>query len=284
MRILPRCFTRRRVLAGLLGSGVAGGAWMRFVEPGWLKVTRHTVPLWPGHTGAPPLRLLHLSDFHADPMSLAHIRHSIELGLAEKPDLICLTGDFITWKYDQWDEYTSILATLSAAAPTFAVLGNHDGGGWARHKGYPDNSLVRSMLEKAKVTLLHNRRVPLEIAGRRFVLAGLGDWWADEMRPVAAFAGYQREPAVPLILLSHNPDTKGPLAAWPWDLMLCGHTHGGQLSLPLIGTPFAPVRDKGYVRDLHRWNDRWLHITAGVGALHHMRFNCRPEISVLELT
>jgi uncharacterized protein len=284
MSARSRLFTRRRILGGLLGCGAAGGAWMRWVEPGWLKVTRHSVPLWPDKPAGAPLRMLQLSDFHADPMSLAQIRHSVEMGVAEKPDLICLTGDFITWKYGQWDEYAAILAPLSAAAPTYAVPGNHDGGGWARHKGYADNSLVRAMLERAGISLLHNRRVPLEIKGRRFVLAGLGDWWADEMRPAEAFAGYQPQPDVPVILLSHNPDTKDRLTSWPWNLMLCGHTHGGQLSLPVIGTPFAPVRDKRYVRDLHRWNDRWLHITAGVGALHHLRFNCRPEISVLELS
>ncbi|HEX2747583.1 MAG TPA: metallophosphoesterase, partial [Verrucomicrobiales bacterium] len=142
-------------------------------------MTRQSVPLWSDKSSAPPLRLLQLSDFHADPMSLADIRHAVDLGLAEKPDLICLTGDFITWKYDQWDEYAAILARLPAAAPTFAILGNHDGGGWARHKGYADNSLVRKMLEQAKIPLLHNRRELLEIAGRRFILAGLGDWWAD---------------------------------------------------------------------------------------------------------
>ena len=65
--------------------------------------------------------------------------------------------------------------------------------------------------------------------------------------------------------------------------MLSGHTHGGQLSLPVIGTPFAPVRDKRFVHGLHSWNNRRLHITSGVGALHHMRFNCRPEVSLLEL-
>jgi predicted MPP superfamily phosphohydrolase len=283
MSARSRLFTRRRILGGLLGCGAAGGAWMRWVEPGWLKVTRHSLPLWPGKPAGAPMRLLQLSDFHADPMSLAQIRHSVELGLAEKPDLICLTGDFITWKFGQWDEYAAVLAPLAAAAPTYAIPGNHDGGGWARHRGYADNSLVRGMLERARIPLLDNRRVPLEINGRRFVLAGLGDWWADEMRPAVAFAEYQPLPDVPVILLSHNPDTKDRLTSWPWDLMLCGHTHGGQLSLPVIGTPFAPVRDKRYVRDLHRWNNRWLHITAGVGALHHLRFNCRPEISVLEL-
>jgi predicted MPP superfamily phosphohydrolase len=104
------------------------------------------------------------------------------------------------------------------------------------------------------------------------------------MQPAEAFAGWQREPGVPLILLSHNPDTKQRLLRYSWDLMLSGHTHGGQLSLPLVGEPFAPIEDKAHVHGLYRWEDRWLHITAGVGALHSLRFNCRPEVSVLTLT
>jgi uncharacterized protein len=101
------------------------------------------------------------------------------------------------------------------------------------------------------------------------------------MEPAVAYRAIDR--TQPTILLSHNPDTKSQLMKWPWDLMLSGHTHGGQLSLPGIGTPFAPIRDKRYVRGLHRWNDRWLHITKGVGNLHGMRFNCRPEVSILTL-
>ena len=65
--------------------------------------------------------------------------------------------------------------------------------------------------------------------------------------------------------------------------MLCGHTHGGQCDLMFLGTPFAPVRDKRFVQGLHRWEDRWIHITRGVGNLHGMRFNCRPEVSLLTL-
>jgi predicted MPP superfamily phosphohydrolase len=253
---------------------------MRFVEPWWLKTTAYTVPL--GLAGG-KLRLLHLSDFHADPMPLEYLAKSVRAGIALKPDLICVTGDFITERYDQWDAYSALLAELPKAAPTFATLGNHDGGRWARHSGYADTNLTRELLARAKIPLLHNRLVPFEHPGGRLMLAGLGDWWADEMDAATAFRGHTRRADVPTVLLSHNPDTKDELLDQPWDLMLSGHTHGGQLSLPFVGEPFAPVRDKRYVRDLHQLGDRWLHITAGVGCLHTARFNCRPEISLLTL-
>ncbi len=264
------------MLAGMLGTG----GWMRFVEPWWFKTTRREIPLG---LGGGRLKLLHLSDFHADPMPLDHLAKCIRAGIAEKPDLICLTGDFITWKYEQWDAYAALLGEAAMAAPTFAVLGNHDGGRWARWSGYADTTAVRALLEKSGVRMLHNDATRFENANGKITLAGLGDLWAGEMEPEPLLASRKRDRDLPLVLMSHNPDTKDELRSFEWDLMLSGHTHGGQLLLPMVGTPFAPVLDKRYVRDLHRIGDRWLYITAGVGCLHTARFNCRPEISLLTL-
>ena len=86
-------------------------------------------------------------------------------------------------------------------------------------------------------------------------------------------------------ILVGDPDCKEDLSGYEWDLMLCGHTHGGQLIVPILGQrPFAPVRDKRFVEGLHKWESRQIHITRGVGNLHGMRFNCRPEVSILKLT
>lgn len=280
MDVFPKKFSRRHFMA--VGAMGAFG-YMRFGEPRWLEVGRVTAQ-FPGNETRRPLTLLQLSDFHAsNVVGLDLIERSVQLALDScQPDLICLTGDFITWKWEQWDEYTAILEQLVSKAPTFACIGNHDGGAWAgSSKGYDDHTLVDQMLSAAGVTLLHNASRPFERDGWKLNIVGVGDWWADEIEAAVAYRSIDR--TRPTILLSHNPDTKSELHVWPWDLMLSGHTHGGQLSLPGIGTPFAPIRDKRYVRGLHRWNDRWLHITKGVGNLHGMRFNCRPEVSVLTL-
>ena len=177
--------------------------------------------------------------------------------------------------------YSRVLKRLTSAAPVFAVLGNHDGGSWdAQANGHPDHSLTDNLLNESGVHLLHNANMSIEVCGGPLNLVGVGDFWSGETMPELAFTGIKKGPT---ILLSHNPDSKDVLGAHRWDLMLCGHTHGGQLRLPFLGTPCAPVRDKRFVEGLHRWENRWMNITRGVGNLHGLRFNCRPEISVLEI-
>ena len=104
--------TRRAFLAALAagGAGLSAAAYARYAEPTWIELAE--VPLDRALFPAPPgLRILHLSDLHLGPhVSLAHIEHAVELGLAQRPDLIALTGDFITTKYERWEEYTALLA------------------------------------------------------------------------------------------------------------------------------------------------------------------------------
>jgi predicted MPP superfamily phosphohydrolase len=125
--------TRRRFLLGTAGGGMAamgaGYAYMRLWESGWLEVNRREVKLDKPHALETPIKILHLSDLHASKVvSLAYLRRALKMGLDLQPDLICVTGDFITWKYKRYAEYAEVLSQLSAAAPTFACLGNHDGG------------------------------------------------------------------------------------------------------------------------------------------------------------
>ena len=273
-------------LLGLSGASAASAAsYMHFVEPGWIEVNHTAVPLGRG-AGRPPLKLMHLSDLHASSVvSLDYLAEAIALGLSQKPDLICLTGDYITSTWKDWTGYARLLARLSAAAPTFACLGNHDGGYWAHlHKGYPTTTEVQDLLAQVRISLLDNTAAGLSIQGRKLNLVGVGDIFARQFWPARAFYGWKPEKDNVTILLSHNPDTKTWLRPYPWDLMLCGHTHGGQLELPLIGAPFAPVKDMRFIKGLHPWESRWIHVTKGVGNVWGVRLNCRPEISLLTLT
>lgn len=279
--------SRRRLLfgAGFIGlAGAVGAAYTRLLEPGWLEVSHRSVQLGP--TAATPIRVLHLSDLHASGyVPLEFIAQAIQLGLTDKPDLICLTGDFITKHFTRFADYADVLKPLAAAAPVFACLGNHDGGKWAarpNYRGHADHVEVRKCLAASGAKVLLNQSQAITLRGRQLRLVGVGDLWADELRAPEAFAA--GSPDIATLLLMHNPDGKDAVADFPWQLALCGHTHGGQLRLPFFGTPFAPVRDHRYVAGLNRWRDRWIYTTRGVGNLHGVRFNCRPEVSLLTLT
>lgn len=285
--------TRRRFLAGLAGGGLGAvataGGYARWVEPELFEVSHWRVPLaTSGAQSGRPLRVLHLSDFHAsDVVPFTLIAEAIALGLAERPDLILLTGDYYTGRFQGWREYRPVLAPLAPAAPTFAVFGNHDGelaasgvGGW------PRRWQSRALFANAGITVMENTVARLTVAGREVELFGVGDLWTGECDPARAFAGRERRGAddrTLRLVLNHNPDAKTLFADYDWDVMLCGHTHGGQFRLPLIGAVHAPVQDMAYVEGLNPWRDRLIYTTRGVGNLHGVRFNCPPEVSILDI-
>ncbi len=214
------------------------------------------------------------------------ITSAIRLGLEQKPDVILLTGDFISEKFDDAKSFADALRLLTKSAPTFACFGNHDGGIWAASsvgKGYADTKFLRGVLAEAEVKLLHNASETIRVHDWELALVGLGDVWAQEMHPEIAFASIANNPADATLVLSHNPDTKAALKPFAWDMLFCGHTHGGQVCFPLVGPPFLPVRDRNFVAGLYHWDGRWIHITRGVGNIMGLRFNCRPEVSLLTL-
>ncbi len=288
MSVTQKKFNRRKFLSslGILGIGTAAtGAYGKVIGAEALELGEHRI-LISNVPGQKPLKILQLSDLHAsETVSLDFIQRAVNLGLESRPDLICLTGDYITRKYDQWERYADILAPLAAAAPTYATLGNHDGGRWCRQHldGYNDTEEVRKLLEKSQIKLLDNSVEQVDLRDWKINLAGLGDVWAKEFSPEKTFKNVSATSGRHTVVLSHNPDTKDALKNHPWDLMLCGHTHGGQVRLPLVGAPISPVRDKRFVQGLHRWDNRWIHITKGVGNLYGLRINCRPEVSLLTL-
>jgi predicted MPP superfamily phosphohydrolase len=285
LRIVPRVLTRRQFITGIGAGFVAANfGYARWFEPRWLNVTRHDVPIT-GRSAEPPLRVLHISDPHlSSVVPLRFIEESLRRGLAEKPDLIAITGDFVTGQLHSIDDYVRVLSLASSAAPTFACLGNHDGGVWSEiHASVKSPERVLALLRRANVRCLVNASHELELRGRPVQLIGVGDLWSEMCDPTAAFAATPKRDRSIRLVLNHNPDAKTLLQPFDWDVMLSGHTHSGQIRIPLVGTPFAPVTDKRYVAGLYRWDHRWLHVSCGVGNLHGVRYGCRPEISLLTL-
>src|SRR5215471_9826707 len=203
--------TSRRHFLKLSMFGAVPLAYGRLVEPEWLEFTERTCHI-PGLTH--PIHLTHLSDLHASTaVSQSLIEHSIQMAIDSKPDLICITGDFVTNArgFDSaW--YVKALRRLSGKAPVFATLGNHDGGAWASaHGGFETTDTVRHMVEASGAAVLTNCSVTLNTGSAKLQIVGLGDLWAEEIDANAAF---QEASDLPAVVLSHNPDSKDVL--WPY--------------------------------------------------------------------
>lgn len=270
---------RRFLLASSAAAAAATAAYPLFIERFRVELSHYHVPL---PALARPLKLVQLSDFHHSTyVPLAQIDYYLDLAIAQRPDLFCLTGDFVDGPHRRTDPaYSSVLRRLARTAPTFATLGNHDGGLWLGERtGIFDHDTVERLLSAAEVELLHNRHTTFRDL---ISLAGVGDLWSREVQPAAAFDGISS--TLPTVLLNHNPDAKDHALSFPWHLMLSGHTHGGQLRPPFLNhLDWTPVADTRFIDGLHRWEGRYLHINRGLGGICGVRFNCRPEISVLHL-
>jgi hypothetical protein len=256
-------------------------AWCFYIEPRWLESTRRDVEI-PDLRQS--IRLAHASDFHADVDTPPWLIESAVGGVLDsQPDIVCLTGDFVTsiGGFDPaW--YRAQLKRLSSRAPVYAVLGNHDGGEWASPLGgYSSSENVARLLAESGIEVLHNRAVTLSIRGATIQIAGIGDLWSGEVDAKAAFAGLDGR--LPTILLAHNPDSKVFVKDLNWSLMLSGHTHGGQIVAPFLGWNPAPVWDRRYVSGLRKWRGRQIHVSRGLGSARGVRFNCRPEVTLLLL-
>lgn len=265
-----------------LGAPTLGGAFL-WRHSTTIQLSRRECRL-AGLRPPRPIRLLHLSDLHASPVVPdILIEQAIDQAVALKPDLFCLTGDYVTARAEfDFGWYQSQLRRLSAIAPSFAVMGNHDGGVWAaRTGGFESLRQLNDLLQSSGIQLLPNANTVVEAAGARLQLAGVGDLWAQEVDGQSAFHGL--DPRLPSILLAHNPDTKAILRDYPWQLMLSGHTHGGQIVVPGLGAPLAPVKDHRYLSGVKPWGERWIHVTTGIGNVGGLRFNCAPEIALLSI-
>lgn len=283
---LARKIFLKKLLGGL-GLIFTFYLYLRF-EANWLEISRKKILISKLKNKA-PIKILHLSDLHfSDNVSLNDIEFALREGFALSPDACMITGDFITNKIiaNELDQLGKLLSKFAGIVPTFASLGNHDGGEWAGSRGgYKSTREIKQMLIRSRIKLLHNQSHSIYLKGQPFSLSGVGDLWSKTCRPHLCLTKrpFGNE-MMPSILLCHNPDAKELLDPYQWDIMLCGHTHGGQFKIPFLNwTPFAPVRDHSMVEGLHTWKGRQIHITRGVGNLFGMRLNCRPEVSLLEL-
>ena len=285
-----RSLTRRAFLTSFGGGFFAvGGAglYARYVEPYWAVVESEPMDLRNLHPSLVGLRVLQLSDLHLHGSAPAeYLRTQLQRCQALSPDLILLTGDYITrGDLRCLDELASLLRILSAPLGVFAVLGNHDCGahhGDARLASLGLAQQMQNALSRCAITVLRNAAHTLTVGAAQLQLVGIDDLWSGFSDADRAFADV--DPDVPCIALAHNPDAIDNLKDKPCDWILCGHTHGGQVRLPFIGAPFLPVRHREYDAGLFHVGEKRLYVNRGLGHLQPIRFNCRPEITLFTLT
>ena len=272
--------TRRTFLTlmgSLTGSAFAMGGYIVFIERYYVQFNRYRIAvpnLPPAFRG---LNIAHLSDLHYGTlMPLRFVEHLLDkLNRIEKDVIVC-TGDYIheSRSTTQIDAVWPLLSKLHAPMGVYSVLGNHD------HWGDTARSLY--WLEKSGQNL-RGKAIALEKEGQRLWLAGIGDYWEDPLAidPILA----QIPDRECRIVLAHNPDSADTPFQARIDLMLAGHTHGGQVNIPFVGAPVLPVKNKAYSSGLVLSTKRQpVFISRGVGwAIYPVRFNCYPEIPILEL-
>lgn len=265
--------TRRTVLKGLVATGVGAvtgtSAYGFLYARHQLGVTRATVAVSGLPTALGGLRIGFLTDIHRSRwVSHDDVRDAVAMLMAERPDLIVLGGDYVTWGDRQYvGPSAEGLAPLSAPNGVFAILGNHD-----------DDHEMPAALAKNGVQVLKDARTHLVINGEGVDLAGIRYW----TRRPADITAVVRGATSPIVLLAHDPRRLTEAAALNVPLVLSGHTHGGQVVLPGLGAIAAqkfPV-----VAGIGRLNGTTMFVSRGVGTVYvPVRINCPPEVAVLTL-
>src|SRR5436190_76493 len=266
-------------LAGWLGRGWARFHYATRVEPTWLELNRHAVPVPDLPAAFHGFRLIQLSDFHGSRhVTAAYLTEAVELAQAQQPDLTVLTGDFVHKGFKYIHGVARVLGRLRAPHGVYAVLGNHDFSvrnalGMRRYRHL--HQAVADALEDQGIRVLRNETVRLARGDDGLHLTGLEDLWSRVCDVEQAYADTSE--AEPRVVLAHNPCTIEYLGERRCDLMLSGHTHGGQINLPRLGRVTLGRKGKRYAAGMYRVNGSYLYVNKGVGFGFRVRFNVRPE-------
>lgn len=275
MQLTPNRRGTARIVPLGAATALALAGWATIAEPNLLVVREVQVnpPEWSG----PSLRVALVSDIHVGaPWSgLDRLHEIVEATNATKPDLILLLGDFDINEIAGGEHvneagWTAVLAELSAPLGTYAVLGNHD---WWNNE--PE---IRSQLEQHGIPVLENESVAMSHHGVPFYLAGIGDSITDHENIPASLKNIPANAEI--LAMTHAPEVFDALDSRV-DLLVAGHTHGGQVDLPILGTLAwtEPYVYGAYARDHQR-----LQVTSGLGmSIYPIRFGVPPEIVVLSL-
>ena len=267
-----------RFNASIVVTVLAMVCWSILIEPG-LMITRHEkLTKWQYE----PLKIVFFSDLHAGAphIDLAYIDRLVSEINSQTPQLILIGGDLVIngvigGRAPAFTDVAKILGNLRATHGVFAVLGNHD---W-----WNETDVIREKLEANGIRVLENQSTLIHISEKsKLNLIGIGDDFTAHADADAAFAESKSE--YPKIVLMHDPGAALNMQQ-TFDLALAGHTHGGQIYLPIYGALVTPGRAP------RKWARGWVHsklgplfVSTGLGtSILPIRFNAPPEFVVLEL-
>lgn len=230
------------------------------------------------------LRIAQLSDFHYDDdFSVVPLRKAVEILNRLQPDIISLTGDFVSVPFldshrkkaaGAIEPCAKLLAQIKAKIGLFACLGNHDAA--------TDPDRILNVLQSHNIKVLRNRSIPLEREGKRLWLAGVDDVIEGASDLDITLQKIPTDDAV--VLMAHEPDFALQVEKHPVDLQLSGHSHGGQVRIPFIGAPVLPELGVKFPRGLYKIGGLTLYTNVGIGTVNlPIRFACPPEITLITL-
>jgi uncharacterized protein len=274
---------------------------MHWLFTGHLRVDKITVKIAQLPASLQGTKLVQLSDFHYDGLRLSEemLKKAIALTNEAEPDLIILTGDYVTDDPTPIHQLVLRLKHLQSRCGIYAVLGNHD-----IHYSHSQAEVTDALTSIGVHVLWNKIAYPL---GKKLPLVGLADYWSEEFRPAPVMN--QLDPDTPRIVLSHNPDTAKILQQWRVDLQLSGHTHGGHIVIPgigpvvvyykkllkqipkklrcwmtfLLGDCSKVVRYWEWAQGFHHVGKNQLYVNRGLGTYRPGRLFCPPEVTVITL-
>jgi uncharacterized protein len=261
--------------AGLVG--LIGLAYARKIEPARLEINEFEVRLPRLGKAFDGYRLVHISDIHMDEwMNARRLARIIQIVNSLQPDLVAITGDFVTHHPERHaPTLARIFRGLRAADGAGAVLGNHD--------HWSNDSIIRRMIRDAGLIDLNNNIHTIWRGEQALHIAGVDDYMEKMDRLDLVLEKLPEDGAA--ILLAHEPDfadRSGPTGRF--DLQLSGHSHGGQVNLPVVGPPYLPRHSEKYPHGLYQVGEMQLYTNRGLGMVHlPLRWNSRPEITVFTL-
>ena len=267
--LLTRRTAIKAALATTVGALTGATAYGVAYERHQIGVSQATLPV----SGLPPaldgLRIALLTDIHhSNTVPAADVTQAVQLAMAQRPDLIVLGGDYVTFGDRAFvGPVAELLAPLQAPHGVFAILGNHD-----------DDRDMPAALTAQHFQVLRDARTRIEIRGEGLELAGLRFW----TRRVEDLARVLRQAQDTVILLAHDPRRLTEAAALNIPAVLSGHTHGGQIVLPGVGA----VARRGFpvVAGLGSSENTSIFVSRGIGTIYvPVRINCPPEVALVTL-